>query len=86
MPVDVMNVYPLFGCGWLKLWVEEFLVSGAPNFGLTCIYCNLSNQIAGIIYWLGTATHCFRPSSNSGQSIKRINIEYRSWGYICSLN
>ena len=43
MPVDVINVFSLFGEGWLKIWAEEFLVSGAPNFGLTCIYCNLSN-------------------------------------------
>ena len=50
-PVDVMNVYPLFGGVWLKLWAEEFLVGDAPNFGLTCIYCNLSNYTIGIIYW-----------------------------------
>ena len=41
--VDLMNVCPLFGRVWLKLWAEEFLVSGAPNFGLTCICYNLSN-------------------------------------------
>ena len=41
--VDLMNVCPLFGGVWLKLWAEEFLVSGAPNFGLTCICYNLSN-------------------------------------------
>ena len=68
-PVDVMNGCPLFGGVWLKFWVEEFLVCGAPNFGLTCIYYNLSNYIVGIIYWLSTATHCFRRSSNSGQGI-----------------
>ena len=43
MPVDVINVFSLFGERWLKLWAEEFLVSGASNFGLTCIDCNLSN-------------------------------------------
>ena len=43
MPVDVMKVCRLFGGGWLKFWAEEFLVSGASNFGLTCNYCNLSN-------------------------------------------
>ena len=43
MPVDVMKVCRLFGGGWLKFWAEEFLVSGARNFGLTCNYCNLSN-------------------------------------------
>ena len=42
-PVDLMNVCPLFGGVWLKLWAEEFLVRGAPNFGLTCICYNLSN-------------------------------------------
>ena len=42
-PVDVMNVCPLFGGVWLKLWAEEFLVSGTPSFGLTCIYYKLSN-------------------------------------------
>ena len=43
MPVDVINVFSLFGEGCLKIWAEEFLLTGAPNFGLTCIYCNLSN-------------------------------------------
>ena len=68
-PVDVINVCPLSDGVWLKLWAEEFLVSGAPNFGLTWIYYNLSNYMVGIIYWLSTATHRFRRSSNSGQGI-----------------
>ena len=42
-PIDVTNVCPLFGGMWLKRWAEEFLVSGAPNFGLTCICYNLSS-------------------------------------------
>ena len=42
-PVDVINVCPLSDGVWLKLWAEEFLVSGAPNFGLTCICYNLSS-------------------------------------------
>ena len=41
--VDLMKVCPLFGGVWLKLWAEEFFVSGAPNFGLTCICYNFSN-------------------------------------------
>ena len=68
-PVDVINVCPLSDGVWLKLWAEEFLVSGAPNFGLTCIYYNLSNYMVGIIYWLSAATRRFRRGSKFGQGI-----------------
>ena len=47
-------------------------MSGASNFSLICIYCNFPNQIARIKYWLSSATHRFRLSSNSGQGIKTI--------------
>ena len=47
-------------------------MSGVINFGITCIYCNLSNWIAGKIYCLSTATHHFKPGSDSGRGIKSI--------------
>ena len=61
-----------------------FIVSGVINFGITCIYCNLLNWIAGKIYWLSTATHDFRRGLDSGRDIqsimffKRIYIDL--WG------
>ena len=50
---------------------------GIVNFGLTCIYCNLSNETVGIIYWLSTATHRFKSSSNS--------VHHVLWGFMGSL-
>ena len=74
-----------------------FIVSGVIDFGITCIYCNLSNSVAGKIYWdrclyihvlnTSTAGHHFRPGLDSDQRITPIMVfnGYNLLGYMSSL-
>ena len=54
-------------------------MSGVIDFSITFIYCNLSNWIAGKIYWLTTTTHHFRTGSYSARGIESIIFFKKIW-------
>ena len=81
MSVDIMKICPFSEGDWM--WLKVYL-SGVIDFGITCIYCNLSNWIAGKIYWdrclyiyilnISTASHHFRLGLDSDQGITPIML------------